>query len=199
MTEETRNDEAGSVAGDVTRCLRQLRGGDPSAREHLLELVYDEVRRVARAYLGRERSDHSLQATDLAHEAYLRLLGNEAPPLRDRHHFFAAYARAIRRVLVDHARRRLAAKRGGELERVSLREAAELCRPQGRETIDLLALNEVLERLSELSPRQAEIVELRYFAGRSIPETAKILGTGVTTVNREWSAARAWLTARLAS
>jgi len=169
-----------------------------SAPDELLALVYDELRRLAARYLRGQRAGHTLQPTALVHEAYLRLAKGGALPVDDRTHFFALAARAMRQVLVDHARRRAAAKRGGDPERVTLDDTLELGRggEEGRR-LDLLALDEALERLERVSPRQCRVVELRYFAGLTIAEAAASLGVGTRTVEDDWALARAWLQRRL--
>ncbi len=164
-------------------------GGTPV--EELLPLAYDELRRLAKAYLSRERSDHSLQATELVNEAYLRLAGTSHIELGGRTHFFAVAARAMRRVLVDHARARGRAKRIGQLQRVTLADGV-----GGTQEIDLeglLDLDGALERLAALDERQARVVELRFFAGFTVPEVADALGVSKRTVEGDWTHARAWL------
>ena len=177
--------------GDVTRVLADLRGADrEAALERLLPLVYDELRALARARLRGERPDHTLQATALVHEAYLRLLGAEAPPWSDRAHFFHAAAEAMRRILIDHARRRGRIKRGGDRVRVPL-EAATLATEPDLDR--LMALDEAIRRLDEQEPRVADVVRLRFFAGLSVAETAAALELSERSVNRDWALARAWL------
>ncbi len=186
------------LPGDITHALRAVRAREPGAAERLAELVYPELRRIAAAYRRRERPDHSLQPTDLVHEAYVRLMPG-SPDLSDRKHLFAAFARAMRQVLVDHARQRGAAKRGGGRERITWRDDAAAARNLAADlNLDVLALHEALERLAKLSPRQARIVELRFFGGLSIPETADTLDLGETQVKADWAMARAWLQAELA-
>lgn len=180
---------------EVTRLLRAWRDGDAAALEALAPLVYAELRRLAEARMRRERPDHTLQATALVHEAFLRLTGSDAPAWEDRTHFFAVAARVMRRLLVDHARARGYAKRGGGVRRVSLDEAVELSEEPGE---DLLALDAALTRLAALDPRQHQVVELRFFGGLSVEETAEVLGVSAVTVKRDWRAARAWLYAELA-
>lgn len=180
-----------SNPGEVTRVLAGLRGADrDEALERLLPVVYEELRALARARLRHERPDHTLQATALVHEAYLRLLGDEAPPWSDRAHFFHAAAEAMRRILIDHARRRGRIKRGGDRVRVSLDDAGLGTEPD----LDrLVALDEAIRRLDEQDPRAGDVVRLRFFAGLSIGETAKALGLSERTIKREWAFARAWL------
>ncbi len=178
----------------MTRLLHRWRAGDEDAFRDLMDLVYRDLRRRADAYLRRERSDHSLAPTGLVHETYLKLVGEAHLPWSDRSHFFAVAARAMRQILVDHARRRAAAKRGGAAERVTLRDAAG---PAPDEAADLVALDAALERLAALDPEQARLVELRYFAGLTIEETAEALGSSPATVKRSWASARAFLFAEL--
>jgi RNA polymerase sigma factor (TIGR02999 family) len=172
------------------------RRGDSEAFEDLLPLVYDELRRLAASYLRKERRDHTLQATALVHEAYLRLSGGVALDLQDRAHFFTVAARAMRRVLVDHARRQRADKRIGAGRKVSLDDAPET--PVVVDA-DVLAVHEALELLAQIEPRQAQLVELRYFGGLSNPEAAEVLEVSIKTVERDWRIARTWLHRRLSS
>ena len=175
---------------DVTRLLIRWRGGDEEALEQMLPLVYDELRRQANRYLRRERAGHSLQTTALVHEAYLRLVEQTHLNWQNRAHFFAVCAQLMRRILVDHERRRKATKRGSGRFVVTLDEGAEQVEAGGE---DLIALHDALDALSALDPQQGRIVELRYFAGLSIDETAEVLSISPATVKREWSIARAWL------
>lgn len=158
--------------------------------ERLAPVVYDELRLLAAAQLRRERDDHSLQPTSLVNEAYLRLLGDARPPWNDRPHFFRAAARAMRRILVEHARKRRALKRGDQPIRVSLDRVGV---PSWDDPATTLALHEALLRFEEQDPRAAEVVQLRYFAGMSVEETAEALEVSERTVKREWTFARAWL------
>lgn len=177
--------------GDITRILVDLRGADrKTALERLLPLVYGELRALAGARMRHERPDHTLQPTALVHEAYVRLMGGEAPPWTDRAHFFRAAAEAMRRILVDHARKRARVKRGGDRVRVPLSDPI-----AGRadDPAEILALDEAIQRLDEQDPRTADVVRLRYFAGLSVEETARALEISERTVKREWSFARAWL------
>ena len=175
---------------DVTSILKHASEGDESAVNRLLPLVYDELRALAESYLQRERPDLTLQATALVHEAYVRLIKQEDVEWQNRAHFFAVAAQAIRRILVDHARGHERVKRGGDRQRVRLDE--DLAAPGDRD-LDLLAIDEALERLAQLHPRQAQIVELRFFAGLSIEETAEVMHLSPASIKREWTAARAWL------
>ena len=179
---------------EITRLLVDLERGSPGKSEALLALVYDELRAMARAHLARERPGRTLQATDLVHEAWLRVAGANAQPWSGRAHFFGAAAQAMRRILVEQARRRARLKRGGGGERLDLAEvelAPELQGP-GPE-VDVLAVEEALQRLEREDARKARIVELRYFAGLTVEETAQALGVSVGTVEREWRFLRAWL------
>lgn len=180
--------------GPVTALLARLRDGDAAALDRLVPLVHAELRRLARAQLRRERPGHTLQATALAHEAYLRLVGLDAIDWRDRAHFFGVAAGVMRRILIDHARRRRAARRGGGAPPVPL-EDVDPAAPERPE--ELIALDEALERLRALDPRQERIVELRFFGGLEVAETAAVLGVSERTVKRDWAVARAWLRAEL--
>jgi RNA polymerase sigma factor (TIGR02999 family) len=176
---------------DVTRILSQIESGDPSAAEQLLPLVYDELRKLAAARMAAESPDHTLQATALVHEAYLRLVDGEHRKQWDsRGHFFAAAAEAMRRILVDSARRRQSVKRGGGRLQESLDEAV-LVAPEAPS--ELLALDEALSRLEANDPRAAELIKLRYFAGLTIPDVAEALGVSPRTADDIWAYARAWL------
>jgi RNA polymerase sigma-70 factor, ECF subfamily len=174
---------------DVTQLLSDLRNGDESAAPRLMPLVYGELRRLAGHYMSRERSDHTLQPTALVHEAYLRLVDQNSE-WQNRAHFFGVAAQLMRQILVDHARTHRAAKRGGGQQKVPLDEALVFSEEKSAE---LLALNEALERLAKFDARQARVVELRFFAGLSVEETAEVLGVSGKTVQREWNVARAWL------
>jgi len=184
---------------EITRWLQQWSTGDAEAAERVLPLVYEELRRIAAGQLRRERrSGHTLQATAIVNEAYLRLAGQEGLRWPSRTQFFAFASHLIRRILVDHARTRLAARRGGQMQRITLAEIEELAGPAPGPNPDLLALDEALTALEALDTRKALIVELRYFAGLSVEETAAHLGVSVETVGREWRRARAWLFNELA-
>lgn len=174
----------------MTRLLIDWSGGDRAAFDRLLPLVYDELRRLARSYLARERPDHTLQPTALVNEAYLRLVGQDRVQWQSRAHFFGIAAQIMRRLLVDSARASKAVKRGAGAERISI-ELVDV--PEAAGDIDLEALDQALERLAERDPRQSRIVELRYFAGATNEETAEALGISVATVKREWTIAKAWL------
>jgi RNA polymerase sigma factor (TIGR02999 family) len=174
----------------VSQLLDQMKEGDESAAERLMPLVYAEFRALAARYLKRERANHTLQPTALVNEAYLKLVDQSRVQWQGRTHFFAVGAQAMRRILVDHARRRQRLRHGGQRARVTLDEAVALS-PQRDE--DVLALDEALERLSKLDPRQAQVVELRFFAGLSVEEVADLLGVSKRTVEGDWTMARAWL------
>ncbi|MFO0835094.1 MAG: ECF-type sigma factor [Phycisphaerales bacterium] len=188
-------------AQQVTRLMRAAGAGDPKAAESLLPLVYDELRRLAAAQLSKEPAGQTLQPTALVHEAYLRLVGGEAIEWQGRGHFFAAAARAMRRILIDRARRHRAAKHGGDRARADLREdlIADPTPGTGGGGMDLLRLDAALARLEARDSRQAEIVLLRYFAGLSIEQTAEALGVSTGTVKNDWVFARAWLRRELES
>ena len=181
--------------GDLTQLLGLAAGGDPAARDALLAEAYDELLKLARASMRRESAGHTLQPTALVNEAYLRLFGPDAR-WENRRHFFGAAAQAMRRVLVDRARRRDTDKRGGDLERVSLTQV-ELATEDAQ--VDVLALDSLLGELEAINPRLVRTIELRYFGGLDIDSTAAVLGVAPATVKRDWSYARAWLLERLAA
>lgn len=180
----------------ITQLLGQWQAGRPDALEELFPLVYGELRSLAAVFLRSERVGHTLQPTALVHEAYFRLTGRRNATVRDRAHFFAVAAQAMRRILVDHARRQHAAKRIGAHQRVPIDDASPLAI---HDNVELLELHEALEDLSEINPRQAQVIELRFFGGMSNQETAEILDVAVATVERDWRAARLWLHRRLSS
>ena len=180
--------------GSVSRLLRAWGRGDLQARDELVPVVYRELRRRAGAYLRRERSDHTLQPTALVHEAYLRLTAQDRVAWQNRAHFFAIAAQMMRRVLVDHAREHQAAKRPGAHLKVMLDDRIGAAQPRACE---LIMVDEALIELERIDPRQAQIVELRYFGGLSEPEVAAVLSVSRATVTREWQTARAWLYRRL--
>jgi RNA polymerase sigma factor (TIGR02999 family) len=180
---------------ELTAVLRAWSDGDPAAEAKLLPLVYDQLRRQAAHQLRRERPGHSLSPTAVVHELYLRLVPQERASWVNRAQFFAVASRLIRRVLVDHARARRTAKRAGGWQRVTL---ADDVVEAGPPDLDLLALDRALEELAALDARRARLVELRYFGGLSLDETAAALGVSAATVSREWQLARAWLHRRLA-
>lgn len=176
--------------GDVTRLLIEWKRGDATALDRIIPLVHAELRRIAARHLRRERPGHTLQPTALVHEAYLRLVPTSELEWRDRAHFFAVAARVMRQVLVDHARAHRAEKRGGAVQKVSIEEVAA---PAAIPDVDLLALEDALKRLFDFDPQQGRVVELRYFGGLTIEETAEVIGVSPATVKREWMMARAWL------
>jgi RNA polymerase sigma-70 factor (ECF subfamily) len=180
---------------EITVLLRRLRQGDEVAAEELWRLVYEELRRIARAYMRKEAPGRTLQTTALVHEAWLRLADQTQVDWQDRTHFYRVAARMMRRVLVDHARARLADKRGAGATKVSL-EWVEI-EPTPQKLEEVLAVDEVLSRLSEFDQQQARIAEMRYFAGMTVDETATALGLSSRTVEREWALASAWLRAEL--
>jgi RNA polymerase sigma factor (TIGR02999 family) len=175
---------------NVTRLLLDWSNGNKEALDSLLPIVYDELRRQASRYLRRERAGHTLQTTALINEAYLRLVNQKNVHWQNRAHFFGIAAQLMRRILVDHARTRKRSKRGGSDIRVSLNEATVTSQAQD---LDLVALDEALERLVEIDPQQSRIVELRFFSGLNVEETAEVLRISPATVKREWRIAKAWL------
>lgn len=186
----------GNEASDVTALLVRLSNGDEAALDRLLPAVYEELRRIAHNRLRGEREDHTLRTTELVHEAYLKLVEHNTVDWQDRQHFFAVAARAMRQVLVDHARKKAAAKRGGDaspvpLDRVTL--------PRESSPDELIAIDDALDRLAERDDRAAQVVECRFFGGYTIAETADVLDVSRSTVKRDWRAARAWLNRALQS
>jgi RNA polymerase sigma factor (TIGR02999 family) len=179
---------------EVTQLLNAMSSGDEPSPERLLEIVYDDLRRLAGAYMKNERGDHTLQATALVHEAYMRLVDWKNVSWQNRAQFFAVAAQIMRRVLIDHARARKSQKRHGH--KLVIDEAISL---PDRRPIDLVALDEALESLKQVDPRQAKIVELRFFGGLSIEETAYVLNISESTVRREWTFAKAWFQRELNS
>lgn len=179
----------------VTGHLKAWSSGQPEALDRLLPIVHDELRQLAASYMRRERRDHTLQITGLVNEAYLRLVEQKEVSWHDRRHFFGIAAQCMRRVLVDYARQRHAAKRGGQHAVVAFDETIDVAVGRGA---DLVALDDALETLAALDARQASVVELRYFGGFSIAETAEHLGISPATVKRDWESARVWLTRQLA-
>jgi RNA polymerase sigma factor (TIGR02999 family) len=177
----------------VTELLVNWGLGDEEAREALIPLVYDELRRVARRHLWRQRPNHTLQSAALVNEAYLRLVHQEAPQWQNRLHFFGVASQAMRHILVDYTRRRLAAKRGAGAPRFTLNTKIALPEQEKKEAVDLVALDDALNTLTTLDPRQSRIIELRFFGGLSIQDTAVVLGISAATVKREWAMARMWL------
>jgi RNA polymerase sigma factor (TIGR02999 family) len=177
-------------SAQINQLLIDWGQGNSQARDALIPLIYKELRRIARRRLEHERPDHTLQSAALVNEAYLRLIGREPPEWQNRAHFFAVAAQMMRHILVDHARNRLAAKRGAGAPRLSL--DPDIALPQKPE-LDLVALDGALNKLAGLDPRESRLIELRFFGGLSIEETAVVLGISSRTVKREWAAARAWL------
>jgi len=177
-------------SGEVTVLLGKLTKGDSEAASKLIPLVYNELRRLAGSYMRRERTDHTLQATALVHEAYLKLVEQRSVDWQGRAHFFGVAAQLMRRILIDHARAHLRDKRGGGVIPVPLDEALVFAPEQSSE---LVKLDQSLERLAKLDPRQSKIVELRFFGGLTVEQTAEVLGISPKTVKRDWSMAKAWL------
>lgn len=180
----------GSEGPDITRILGRVGDGEARAADELLPLVYDQLRAAAQKQMAQERSDHTLQATALVHEAYVRLVGRDDVPWENRAHFYVAAAEAMRRVLIEHARKRGRIKRGGERRRIPL-SGLELARDSNLE--EILAVDAAIRRLEEQDGRMARIVRLLFFAGLDTRETAAVLGLSDRTVRREWALARAWL------
>ncbi|HVF73350.1 MAG TPA: sigma-70 family RNA polymerase sigma factor [Chthoniobacterales bacterium] len=179
---------------EVTQLLSDWRGGDSAALDKLIPLVQPVLQQLAHRYMSRERPGHTLQTTVLVHDAYLQLANQNHPDWQNRAHFFAVAAQLMRRIMVDHARQRQALKRGGGALKVTLDEAAHAVEERA---VELLALDEALEKLTAFDKRKADVVEMRYFGGLTMEEIADVLKVHVNTVTREWSAARAWLFATL--
>ncbi|MGE0883349.1 MAG: sigma-70 family RNA polymerase sigma factor [Blastocatellales bacterium] len=177
-------------SGNVTQLLVDWRNGNDDALNQLMPLVYDELRGLAKRYMSRERSTHTLQTNALVNEAYLRLINQQDVDWQNRAHFFAIAAQVMRNLLVDHARSKQYAKRGGGAQQITLDEGLAVASEQ---SVDVLALHEALERLAEVDERKSRIVELRYFGGLSAEETAEVLGVSEITIKREWLKAKAWL------
>ena len=185
---------AAVAMNDVTQILSAIEQGDTQAAEQLLPLVYDELRKLAAQRLAREAPGQALQATAVVHEAYLRLIGAETPSWNGRGHFFSAAAEAMRRILIENARRKKAAKSGGDLRRVDL-DAVDV--PADARSEDVLALDEALCRLAAEDPTKAELVKLRFFGGLSVEDAGRVLGIARATADRYWSYARVWLYSEL--
>ena len=183
-----------SESHEVTLLLSALTNGEDRAASKLIPLVYDELRRLAGSYMRRERVDHTLQATALVHEAYLKLIEQRSVNWQSRAHFFGIAAQLMRRILIDHARGHVREKRGGEQQKVSLDEAFVFAEHRADE---LLAVDDSLNLLAKIDPRQARVVELRFFGGLNVEEAAEVLGVSPKTVKRDWSVAKAWLYADL--
>ena len=175
---------------EVTLLLQGWRSGDRKALDALLPLVYEELRRLAHFQLQKERQDHTLQTAAVVHEAYLRLIGLSPPQWESRTHFFAIASQLMRQILVDYARRHVAAKRGGGACKLSLEEATVLSK---QKDVDVLSLDDALNALAKIDPRQSRVVELRFFAGLSLAEISEALEIAPATVQRDWTTARAWL------
>jgi RNA polymerase sigma factor (TIGR02999 family) len=175
---------------EVTQLLREWSGGRQEARDELLGLVYEPLRAIASRHLHREREGHTLQPTALVNELYLKLVGQRSVAWNDKAHFFAVAAQVMRRILVDHARRKKSDKRGGDMIPVTIGAALDLA---ATESFDVVALDVALETLEKIFPQQARVVELRFYAGLTIDETAAVLGVSPATISREWTMARAWL------
>ncbi len=182
------------AADNLTDLLTEWRQGDQAALNRLAPLVYDELRRIAHRYVQRERNGHTLGTTALVHEAYLRLAGQKKIEWQNRAHFFAVTARVMRHILIDHARRRHYAKHGGDMQPVSLAEAGLMSRERARELVEL---DEALDELAKIDLRKSRVVELRYFGGLGLQETADVLQISLMTVRRDWRAAKAWLYRRM--
>jgi RNA polymerase sigma factor (TIGR02999 family) len=182
--------------GDVTLLLRQVKAGDSAAESRLLELVYPQLRKIARQHLRRERTGHTLQPTALVNEAYMHLAGQMEKDWQNRSHFYAVAAQSMRRILVDYARQRNAAKRDGNRQRVELTDALAISADRLDE---ILAIDEALKRLAEFDPRRSKVVEMRFFGGMTEDEAAEVLGVALRTVKRDWNVAKAWLHGELAA
>jgi RNA polymerase sigma factor (TIGR02999 family) len=181
-------------ANNVTELIVDWRNGKEDAFESLFAVVYDELRRMASSYMRHERTDHTLQTTALVHEAYLKLVKQSDSPLQNRVHFFAVAAKVMRQILIDHARTRQYEKRGGGAKEISLEEAAVI---SGQRAEELVALDEALIALAAIDERQSQIVEMRYFGGLTIAESAEYLKVSPDTVTRDWNMSKAWLYRRL--
>lgn len=177
-------------SNQVTELLVRWRGGDKAALDSLMPLVYTELRRIANHYLQGERSDHTLQSTALVHEAYVRMTEQDLPQWQNRAHFFAVAAQLMRQILVDHARSHRASKRGGNVFKLALEDAEE--QPKVLD-VDIVALDDALKSLAIMDAQQSRVVELKFFGGLSVEETAEVLGVSASTVKRDWTTARAWL------
>ena len=179
-----------AVPQEITRLLLEWSNGDDAALDQLIPMVYPELRRIARRYMGRENSQHTLQTSALINEAYLRLIDQQAVEWQDRAHFFAVAAQVMRHILIDHARRHRYAKRGGGAQHIALDDTAIIIQERAAEFI---ALDSALNGLNEIDPRKSRIVELRFFGGLTVEETAEVMKLSPITIKREWRAARAWL------
>lgn len=186
-----RGTDLDSTKGEVTELLVRFREGDREAEADLVPLVYKELRRLASRYLNREKGDHMLQPTALVHEAFLRLATEKQPDWQDRAHFFGIAAKLMRQILVDHARRHLSLKRGGDCQRSLMTEELPVYTPD--KSAELIALDEALRRLADQDERQSRVVEMKFFAGLNVEQIAAVLEVSPRTVKREWTMARAWL------
>lgn len=187
--------EAPPIPDEITSMLKAWSEGDRAAADQFMPLIYDELRRQARRFLNRERANHTLQTTALVHEAYLRLIEQRDVSWQNRAHFFGIAAQMMRRILVNHAVSRKRDKRGGTAEKIQLDETIQI--RAADKGVDLIELDEALNRLEKLDERQSRVVELRYFGGMSIEETAEVMALSPATVKREWNMARTWLRAEL--
>ena len=194
-SKQAKKKQTTAPSGDVSKLLRAWSDGDPEALERLIPIVYDEMRRLARHYMRRERPGHSLQTTALVNEAYIRLVDYKRMQWQNRAHFFAVSAQLMRRILVENARRHNL-RRGGGIQHLSLDEVAVLT---GDRSGDLVALDGAMNKLAQLDPRKVQVVEMRYFGGLSVEETAEVLKVSPITVLRDWSTAKAWLYRELTS
>jgi RNA polymerase sigma-70 factor, ECF subfamily len=185
-----------NAPNDVTQLLIKLTDGNTEVLDALLPLIYDELRSLANRYLRRERREHTLQPTALVHEAYLKLVDQKHVRWQNRAHFMGVAANMMRRILVDHARRHTADKRGGEFEKLPIEE--EILVVSDEKSVELLALDEALENLAKIDEQKSRIVELRYFGGLSVEETAEVMGVSPVTVKRQWRMAKAWLYGQVA-
>jgi RNA polymerase sigma-70 factor (ECF subfamily) len=191
-------DSSAAAPSDITDLLRRWREGDREALDRLMPLVYRELHRIASRYLARERSGHTLQSTALVNEAFVRLVDQRRVDWRNRAQFFGLAAQAMRRILVDHARSRARLKRGADGERISIGAVDPAAPGEEIDPADAIAVDRALRKLEHLDPAQARIVELRFFGGLTVEETADVLATSASTVKREWTIARAWLYRELA-
>jgi RNA polymerase sigma factor (TIGR02999 family) len=196
---ETPKEPTPPGATEVTRILGKIRAGDKAAAASLLPLVYDELRAIAGRQIRRERPGHTLQPTALVHEAWLQFQRGASLDVRDRAHFLTIAGRAMRRLLIDHARARKSAKRGGGWDRVTLDERSDSSAAARTVDVDLIALHDALERLEQLDERMARVVELRFFGGLTVKEASEVLGIAAVTVEKDWTKAKAWLRRELTS
>ena len=182
---------------EITRMLIELTDGNQEVVNQILPHIYDELKRLASSYLRRERVNHTLQPTALVHEAYMKLIDQKRVQWQNRAHFFGIAAQVMRRILMDHARKHQADKRGGEAEKLPIEE--EILVVSHEKSAELIALDDALQTLAGIDEQKAKIVELRYFGGLSIEETAEVMGVSVPTINRQWRMAKAWLYSQIAS